>query len=62
MELAELKCEEKKLSRQLDVIKKALTELGCEEIPPGCDLPMDASADPTPESQVSTHLAKEIVQ
>ncbi|XP_073995312.1 tyrosine-protein kinase Fer isoform X2 [Rhodnius prolixus] len=52
VELAELKCEEKKLSRQLDVIKKALTELGCEEIPPGCDLPMDASADPTPESQV----------
>uniref|UniRef100_A0A023F4U3 Tyrosine-protein kinase n=1 Tax=Triatoma infestans TaxID=30076 RepID=A0A023F4U3_TRIIF len=50
--LAELKCEEKKLSRQLEVIKKALTELGCEEIPPGCDIPIDATADPSSENQI----------
>ncbi|KAF6203742.1 hypothetical protein GE061_002076 [Apolygus lucorum] len=43
--LAELRCEEKKLTRQYEVIKKALTELGCEEAPPGCDIPLDTSLD-----------------
>ncbi|XP_054280014.1 tyrosine-protein kinase Fer isoform X5 [Macrosteles quadrilineatus] len=38
-----LMCEECLLSRQLDVIHKAFNELGCEEPPVGCDLPLDHS-------------------
>ncbi|CAH0395578.1 unnamed protein product [Bemisia tabaci] len=35
----ELQCEERKLSCQMETIKKALSDLGCEELPSGCDLP-----------------------
>jgi len=37
--LIELKSEEHRLQKQVDVIKKALFEIGCEELPSGCDLP-----------------------
>jgi tyrosine-protein kinase Fer len=37
--LIELRSEEHRLQKQLDVIKKALFEIGCEELPSGCDLP-----------------------
>lgn len=50
--LAELRCEEKKLGRQLEVIKKALTELGCEEVPSGCDIPLETSLEPTHDNQI----------
>ncbi|XP_024085971.1 tyrosine-protein kinase Fer isoform X2 [Cimex lectularius] len=56
--LAELRCEEKKLSRQLEMIKKALTELGCEEAPPGCDIPMDTSLDHPHENQVDSVIGR----
>lgn len=39
LQLIELKSEEHRLQRQVDVIKKALFEIGCEELPSGCDLP-----------------------
>ncbi|XP_011251363.2 tyrosine-protein kinase Fer isoform X2 [Camponotus floridanus] len=38
-----LRCQEKKLQRQIEVIKGALNELGCEELPSGCDLSMEGS-------------------
>ncbi|XP_015590030.1 tyrosine-protein kinase Fer isoform X2 [Cephus cinctus] len=38
-----LRCQEKKLQRQADVIRGALNELGCEELPSGCDLSMEVS-------------------
>ncbi|XP_075230851.1 tyrosine-protein kinase Fer isoform X3 [Lycorma delicatula] len=41
----ELRAENRRLLRQLDVIKKALNDLGCEELPVGCDLPLDNSLD-----------------
>jgi len=37
--LIELQSEEHRLQKQVDVIKKALFEIGCEELPSGCDLP-----------------------
>lgn len=39
-----LRCQEKKLQRQVEVIKGALSELGCDdELPSGCDLSMEGS-------------------
>lgn len=38
-----LHCDECSLNRQLEVIHKAFNELGCEEPPAGCDLPLDHS-------------------
>ena len=38
-----LRCQEKKLQRQVDVIRAALNELGCEELPLGYDLSMESS-------------------
>lgn len=37
-DLNELKCQERNMGKQLELIKGALNELGCEEVPPGCDL------------------------
>jgi tyrosine-protein kinase Fer len=42
-ELEELRCREREMQRQVDVIKSALSELGCEEVPSGCDLSIDSS-------------------
>lgn len=52
--MAELRCEEKKLGRQLEVIKKALTDLGCEEVPPGCDIPIESPLDTNHENQIDS--------
>ena len=38
-----LRCQERKLQRQAEVIRGALNELGCEELPSGCDLSMEGS-------------------
>lgn len=38
-----LRCQEKKLLRQAEVIRGALNDLGCEEVPSGCDLSIDVS-------------------
>lgn len=43
-----LRCQEKKLQRQVDVIRGALNELGCEELPSGCDLSMEGSFTDSP--------------
>ncbi|XP_008551388.1 tyrosine-protein kinase Fer isoform X1 [Microplitis demolitor] len=44
-----LRCQEKKLQRQVEVIRGALNELGCEELPSGCDLSMEGSfTEPPP--------------
>ncbi|KAF2892656.1 hypothetical protein ILUMI_13517 [Ignelater luminosus] len=40
-EINELKCQERKMLRQTELIKSALNELGCEEVPSGCDLSID---------------------
>ncbi|XP_044731364.1 tyrosine-protein kinase Fer isoform X2 [Chrysoperla carnea] len=40
-ELNELRCHERKLVRQVELIKIALNELGCEEAPAGCDIPVE---------------------
>ena len=50
-----LRCQEKKLQRQVDVIRGALNELGCEELPSGCDLSMESSFTDSPAiNKVST--------
>ncbi|XP_015430678.1 PREDICTED: tyrosine-protein kinase Fps85D isoform X1 [Dufourea novaeangliae] len=43
-----LRCQEKKLQRQVDVIRAALNELGCEELPLGYDLTMESSFTDSP--------------
>ncbi|XP_015182781.1 PREDICTED: tyrosine-protein kinase Fps85D isoform X2 [Polistes dominula] len=43
-----LRCQEKKLQRQVDDIRAALNELGCEELPSGCDLSMEGSYNDPP--------------
>jgi tyrosine-protein kinase Fer len=42
-ELEELRCREREMQHQVEVIKSALSELGCEEVPSGCDLSIDSS-------------------
>lgn len=49
-----LRCQEKKLQRQVEVIRGALNELGCEELPSGCDLSMEGSfTEPPPVLKVN---------
>lgn len=43
-----LHCQEKRLQRQVEVIRGALNELGCEELPSGCDLSMEGSFTDSP--------------
>ncbi|KAF3427520.1 hypothetical protein E2986_09543 [Frieseomelitta varia] len=43
-----LRCQEKRLQRQVDVIRAALNELGCEELPLGYDLSMESSFTDSP--------------
>ncbi|XP_076765777.1 tyrosine-protein kinase Fer isoform X2 [Xylocopa sonorina] len=43
-----LRCQEKKLQRQVDVIRAALNELGCEELPLGYDISMESSFADSP--------------
>lgn len=38
-DLNALRCQEKQKQKLLDMIKFALNEVGCEELPPGDDLP-----------------------
>lgn len=53
-----LRCQEKKLQRQIEVIKGALNELGCEELPLGCDLSMEGSfTDSSTISKVSNFFS-----
>lgn len=40
-DINELKCQERKMLKQSELIKCALNELGCEEVPSGCDLSID---------------------
>ncbi|KAG5898585.1 hypothetical protein JTB14_016597 [Gonioctena quinquepunctata] len=40
-EINELKCQERKMLKQTELIKSALNELGCEEAPTACDLSID---------------------
>ncbi|XP_076252921.1 tyrosine-protein kinase Fer isoform X1 [Rhynchophorus ferrugineus] len=40
-EVNELKCQERKMLKQTELIKSALNELGCEEVPSGCDISID---------------------
>ncbi|CAL1677593.1 unnamed protein product [Lasius platythorax] len=52
-----LRCQEKKLQRQVEVIRGALNELGCEELPLGCDLSMEGSFTDSPtNNKVPLHL------
>lgn len=52
-----LRCQEKKLQRQVEVIRGALNELGCEELPSGCDLSMEGSFTDSPtNNKVPLHL------
>ncbi|XP_022207517.2 tyrosine-protein kinase Fer isoform X2 [Nilaparvata lugens] len=53
----ELRAENKRILRQLDVIKKALNDLGCEELPVGCDLPtIENTFDQNQENHTSDIL------
>ncbi|CAB0038186.1 unnamed protein product [Trichogramma brassicae] len=58
-----LHCQEKKFQRQLEVIRGALNELGCEEVPSGCDLSMEGSfsesSKPSSPRATSTNNQKE---
>ncbi|XP_066248419.1 tyrosine-protein kinase Fer isoform X2 [Euwallacea similis] len=40
-DINELKCQERKMVKQTELIKAALNELGCEEAPSGCDISID---------------------
>ncbi|XP_063987563.1 tyrosine-protein kinase Fer isoform X3 [Diachasmimorpha longicaudata] len=52
-----LRCQEKKTSRQVEIIRGALNELGCEELPSGCDLSMEGSfTEPSTQSKVPSGL------
>ncbi|XP_017877992.1 tyrosine-protein kinase Fer isoform X2 [Ceratina calcarata] len=48
-----LRCHEKKLQRQVEVIRAALNELGCEELPLGYDLSMETSFTDSPSMSSS---------
>lgn len=53
-EVNEMKCMERKMIKQTELIKSALNELGCEEVPPGCDLSIDNQTFiSTPSEQVT---------
>uniref|UniRef100_A0A8D8RSL3 non-specific protein-tyrosine kinase n=1 Tax=Cacopsylla melanoneura TaxID=428564 RepID=A0A8D8RSL3_9HEMI len=54
--LKELRCEEKNLTSQLEVIKKALADLGCEELPNGCE--MDSGFENSSDIQTDVPPAK----
>ena len=54
--VSELRSKERKLTRQIEVIRKALSEIGCEELPNGCDL--DGSFDQSNEVQVGCVLER----
>lgn len=58
-EMNELKCQDRNMSKQLELIKGALNELGCEEVPPGCDL---STIEQQPQSIVENndHQVSEI--
>ncbi|XP_071577485.1 tyrosine-protein kinase Fer isoform X2 [Temnothorax nylanderi] len=43
-----IRCQEKKLKKQVEVIRGALNELGCEEVPSGCDLSVEGSFTDSP--------------
>lgn len=43
-DFAALRCHEKQIVKLADLIKTALNEVGCEELPSGCD---DISVDPS---------------
>ncbi|XP_015113132.1 tyrosine-protein kinase Fer isoform X2 [Diachasma alloeum] len=52
-----LRCQEKKISRQAEMIRGALNELGCEELPSGCDLSMEGSfTEPSTQPKVPSGL------
>ncbi|XP_048522923.1 tyrosine-protein kinase Fer isoform X2 [Dendroctonus ponderosae] len=51
-DINELKCQERKMLKQTELIRTALNELGCEEAPSGCDISIDnqpAFIDNSPE-------------
>nr|CAD7263391.1 unnamed protein product [Timema shepardi] len=50
-ETNELHCHERKLQRQIDMINGALKDLGCEEVPSGCDLSIETTFVDSPEHQ-----------
>lgn len=43
-DFAALRCQEKQMLKLADLIKTALNDVGCEELPSGCD---DISVDPS---------------
>lgn len=58
-ELIRLRCKEKKFLREAEIIRTALNELGCEEVPAGCDLSMAGTfVEPTSALMVSHFFFK----
>ncbi|XP_065170799.1 tyrosine-protein kinase Fer isoform X1 [Atheta coriaria] len=61
-ELNELKCLERKMLKQTELIKSALNELGCEEVPSGLDISIDNTAgfisNPTEQMSLSPLASK----
>lgn len=55
-----LRCQEKKLQRQVDVIRGALNELGCEELPSGCDLSVEGTFTDSPAISKVSKIEKVI--
>ncbi|KAL0271074.1 UNVERIFIED_CONTAM: hypothetical protein PYX00_008292 [Menopon gallinae] len=50
-ELIEMRCDERKMARQFDLIKFALNDVGCEELPSGCDISIESAFTHLPESE-----------
>ncbi|ERL94018.1 hypothetical protein D910_11302 [Dendroctonus ponderosae] len=64
-DINELKCQERKMLKQTELIRTALNELGCEEAPSGCDISIDnqpAFIDNSPEERFSLDLDENEVQ
>nr|XP_023012456.1 tyrosine-protein kinase Fer isoform X2 [Leptinotarsa decemlineata] len=62
-EINELKCQERKMLKQTELIKGALNELGCEEAPTACDLSIDNQTFISVSSeQVSLTTNKSLVE
>lgn len=60
----QLRWDEKKLQRQVDVIRAALNELGCEELPLGYDLTMETPFVESPAIskviRIAQHMLREL--
>ncbi|KAK6617552.1 hypothetical protein RUM44_005140 [Polyplax serrata] len=59
-ELIEMRCDERKLTKQSEMIKFAINELGCEELPSGCELPIEGSLPLNQDDEAGGSISKSL--